>query len=344
MIANQDSLRSSSKSSAESAVKSASTIVDTTTVSSSRNARFGGLRKKRTLSDRNTVKLASYNSDFLLGIFADVAKAKVLKEFRIELPSSSKTSTAAETICPSSIFDGSSSPSHIVPDSLNSSPRPLKKSRVSFRASSYQSRASCLNLFAQSVSVSQSSSPSSGINEISSIVKDTKKQDSLAYQLDCLEKTQEEEQVKSTGALAISAIASISLTNKGKKVIKDVAALAFPNLPSTISDSSCESNNVTATGLTRKRCLVPHGSALEIAASPSGSKESFGWFVDLDDNEEPSAKDLVHSKITDKNASQQDLAFQAPTSPKQVATNHVQEEMEQAYAADTIDSVFGDFF
>jgi len=186
-----------------------------------------------------------------------------------------------------------------------------------------------------------------GIDEISKLEKDTtkksRKQNSLAYQLDCLEQESPKEHAPATGALATKATVSVSPTHKGKKITKDVAALAFPNLPSTVSDSSCSSNVVTSAGLTRERCLVQHGPAPEIAASASsGSKESFGWFVDLDDNDEAHAEDYGPTAI-EKNVSPQDLAFQAPTAPKR-ANNNIQEEMEQAYAADTIDSVFGDFF
>lgn len=305
---------------------SASCTVDATTVSTSRNVRFA-LRKKRNFSERsrndgNTVTLSSYNSDFLSGLFADVAKANVLKELSIELPSSDSPST--DTSCPPSMFDDTSS-SHIVPYSTNS-PRPLKKSRVSFRASSYRSRASCLNLLAEAKNSDHSdmSSPK-GITEISSIEKSN--QDSLAYQLNCLDESKQKDAPSTR---------SVSPSKKAKKVSKDVAALAFPNLPSTVSDSSCESNNVTATGLTRERCLIQHGSAPE-----NSTKESFGWFVDLDDNQDSSP--FNSSPKVEKNISCQDLAFKTPTAPKQVA-DHVQEEMEQAYAADTIDSVLGDFF
>lgn len=322
----------------------ASSVIDAPTVSSSRNVRFS-LRKKRTFNDRSKtgaspVNLSSYNSDFLCGLFADVAKANVLKELSIELPSSSPESAAKETSCPSSMFDRRSS-SHVVPDSMNS-PRPLKKSRVSLRSSSYRSRASCMNLLsahdqnASATSCTRATSTFSpkGIDGISAPEKDNTatKQDSLAYQLDCLVQDNEE------------LIASVSPTMKAKKVKKDVAALAFPNLPSTVSDSSCESNNVTAIGLTRERCLVQHGSAPEIAsASSSSSRESFGWFVDLDDNEVvPIGDSILPSSLEDSHVAK-DLAFQARTAPKQ-STSNVQEEMEQAYAADTIDSVLGDFF
>lgn len=307
---------------------SASATVDTTTVSSSRNVRFT-LRKKRNVSERSkkessAVNLSSYNSDFLSGLFADVAKVNVLKELSIDLPSTSHESSVTKT-CPPSMFDVSVS--HVVPDPMNS-PRPSKKSRISF-TSSFQSRASCMNLTAQA----------SSKNEVSTHenINSSPKQNSLAFQLDCLERKEPEQNRQKLRLQSRAAPASVSPSSKAKK---DVAALAFPNLPSTVSDSSCESNNIT--GLTRERCLIQHGSAPEITASGnSGSKESFGWFVDLDVSEDSSI--FNRSTTVDKPVATQDLAFQAPTAPKQ-ATDHVQEEMEQAYAADTIDSVLGDFF
>jgi hypothetical protein len=348
--------------------------VDITTASS-RNVRFA-LRKKRAFAARtmindneevSPVNLSSYNSDFLSGLFADVAKANVLKEFEIE-PSSSSSSKTTSSTTPSSMFDvergpsSSFSPSHLISDPSNS-PRPLKKSRLNLRSSLYQSRASCMNLLDIQQQQQQEPLSPKGINEIEMLEKQersissnkNKKQDSLAFQLDCLET---QELTTTTGALSISEIVSVSPSNKkSKKVVKDVAILAFPNLPSAISDSSCESSNTThtgatttATGLTRESG-VPHGPSSEIAASSRGSsKESFGWFVDLDEQEETkssSGEDFVHSSsltvtTNNKNASTEDLAFQAPTAPKR-STNH-DEEMEQAYAADTIDSVLGDLF
>ena len=314
---------------------SATVAVDNTTVSSSRSIRFA-LRKKRNYNERNKegsspVNLSSYNSDFLSGLFADVAKANVLKELSIDLPSSSLEATSTtKTTCASSMYDRNS-PSHIVPDPM-SSPRPLKKSRVSIRSSIFQSRASCMNLAAQGKSkISDYSGGmlSKRVEEHTQLRSNIScsNEESLAYQLDCLE--------QSKPSLPVS----VSPT---KKLKKDIAALAFPNLPSTVSDSSCESNNVTTTGLTRERCLVQHGPAPETACGNSNSsKESFGWFVDLDDNEDVSVVNRISN--IDKDTACQDLAFQAPTAPKR-ATDHVQEEMEKAYAADTIDSVLGDFF
>jgi len=355
-----------------------STIAVDATTASSRNVRFS-LRKKRNFAktmindneEFSPVNISSYNSDFLSGLFADVAKANVLKEFQIEPPLSS---TPSDTTSSTTIRScNRSASSHVISDSSDS-PRPLKKSRVNLRSSLYRSRASCMNLsarqqqqqsqnrlFESKSTITEPLSPkgvdqieilekkerSSSAFSVQNINKKTnKKQDSLAFQLDCLETT-------STGELSISAITSISppYNTKNEKVVKDVAILAFPNLPSAVSDSSCESNvhTITAAGLTRESAPVPHGPAPEIAvaASPSseersGSKESFGWFVDLDD-EETSPVDCVSSlTVTYKIATSDDLAFQAPAATKR-STNHV-EEMEQAYAADTIDSVLGDLF
>merc|ERR1711957_66760 len=102
--------------------------VDITTASS-RNVRFA-LRKKRAFAARtmmindnenvSPVNLSSYNSDFLSGLFADVAKANVLKEFEIESPSLNTTSSTT----PSSMFDdgretsSTSSPSHLISDPM----------------------------------------------------------------------------------------------------------------------------------------------------------------------------------------------------------------------------------
>eukprot|EP00537_Pseudo-nitzschia_pungens_P002561 CAMPEP_0172378510 /NCGR_PEP_ID=MMETSP1060-20121228/69457_1 /TAXON_ID=37318 /ORGANISM="Pseudo-nitzschia pungens, Strain cf. cingulata" /LENGTH=340 /DNA_ID=CAMNT_0013106231 /DNA_START=345 /DNA_END=1367 /DNA_ORIENTATION=- len=327
--------------------------VDIATVQSLRNVRFT-LRKKRTYNDRSKseaapVNLSSYNSDFLSGLFADVAKANVLKELSIELPSTS-TEMAPSSVTETSCIEAHPC-THVVPDSMNSA-RPSKKSRLSIHASSYQSRASCMNLLSyhnQALGSNESGSLSpKGIDEFSRVEKESKteKQDSLAYQLDCLEQDLPQEEVPVSRSLNTSGALSVSPASKGKKITKDVAALAFPNLnlPSTVSDSSCESNNVTSSGLTRERCLIQHGSALENAASASsGSKESFGWFVDLDDNDGTDAEQDDLRVPSDKNSSAQDLAFQAPTAPKR-ANNNVQEQMEQAFAADTIDSVLGDLF
>ena len=132
--------------------------------------------------------------------------------------------------------------------------------------------------------------------------------DSLAFQLNCV------------SGSCDSGVMSMSPTSD----VGDVTKLAFPNLPATVSDSSCDK------GLTRAN-LVRHVSSRE-----NDTKESFGWFVDLDDHQSPEAQTGLPYVV-----SRTDLAFQAPTAPKRVNDDA---EVEWAKAADTVDDVLGDFF
>ncbi len=135
-------------------------------------------------------------------------------------------------------------------------------------------------------------------------------QDSLHFQLNCVSDASK----SSCGRNAIVP----------KPTVGSAAILVFPNLPATVSDSSCHA------GLTRVN-LVRQASIPE-----KPNKESFGWFVDLDDNQSPEANDSLPYTV-----SSDSLAFQAPTAPKAV---HDHEELEWAQAADTVDDVLGDFF
>ena len=285
---------------------------------SSNGVRFT-LRKRSNPTEREP-QLSSYNSDFLSGLFADVAKANVLSEFQI--PHSTKADTTASS--------PKATPSRIVEESFS---RPFKKSRLSL------SRASCMNLASMETEMQ---SPKR-ISKISLVQKAEKtvvsphptdktcsfgpsscslpKQDSLSLQLNALE-----------GKDGSSSPSSCEPTKTS--TFKDAAKLAFPNLPATISESSY------STGLTRES-LARHVPSSETATESSGSSSSFGWFVDLDDGDHrdtPStskAAALTHAVSTDN------LAFHAPTAPKRTSDDS---EIEWAQAADTVDSVLGDLF
>ena len=125
--------------------------------------------------------------------------------------------------------------------------------------------------------------------------------DSLAFQLDCV--SGEEEKSTSTDSAAI---------------------VAFPNLPATVSDSSCSA------GLTRAN-LIKQASSTE-----KQYKESFGWFVDLDDHQTVETRAGLPYTVSNEN-----LAFQASTAPK---SDNNDAEVQWAKAADTVDDVLGDFF
>jgi hypothetical protein len=150
------------------------------------------------------------------------------------------------------------------------------------------------------------------------------KQDSLSFQLSLLEDQNGHDVHPSTD-------------NKTSSW-KDVAMLAFPNLPATISDSS------VPTGLTREN-LARHVPSSETdatyATSGSNRESSFGWFVDLDDDHRDMAAPSSKTPLLTHAVSSDDLAFHAPTAPMRTSDDS---EIEWAQAADTVDSVLGDFF
>lgn len=115
-----------------------------------------------------------------------------------------------------------------------------------------------------------------------------------------------------------------------------VESLAFPRLPPTVSETSCSSNNLTQTS-------VHAAQVLETPPYIEGEqKETYGWFVDMD-------LDDIHERADVVSAAQQsllsgstsDLSFQGFTAPKKT---DLDEEVEWAKAADTVDDVLGDFF
>jgi hypothetical protein len=121
---------------------------------------------------------------------------------------------------------------------------------------------------------------------------------------------------------------------KSVKSVLDIIDMAFPHLPATISDSSCKQQDLTQTS---------DQQVSDSYETSTPSKESYGWFVELDDgdDDEHITEVGVFDPYTKTNSSV-DLAFTAPTAPKRVS--NLDAEVEWAQAADTIDDVLGDFF
>jgi len=69
------------------------------------------------------------------------------------------------------------------------------------------------------------------------------------------------------------------------------------------------------------------------------NKAQYGWFVELDDNDNEEAAYAAENCY--KKSAGCDLAFKASTAPKR---SHYEDQVEWAYAADTVDDVLGDFF
>jgi hypothetical protein len=239
------------------------------------------------------VNLSSCNSDFLSGLFADVVKANVLSDLGIapKRTSDHMSDTSSEDS------------SHVV------SATPSKKSRISLNRCFSRARASITNLTqleCQSPKgINNEFFGAPGNNQHMQANALSARQDYLAFQL--------------------SVVAGADSSDSQSQSVGDAARIAFPNLPATVSDSSCDA------GLTRANLVRP------VTIPENETKESFGWFVDLDDNQTtPEARvGLPYAVSSD------DLAFQAPIAPRCV--NDVA-EVEWAKAADTVDDVLGDFF
>jgi hypothetical protein len=271
-------------------------------------ARFS-LRKRSIRNEKDVVNLSSYNSDFLSGIFADVAKANVLSELGIS------QKRGFEHI------NSDASDGHANVSDVNVSAICNKKSRIALNRCLSKVGASSINL----TQLTQVQSPK-GINEFFGVVQhnhavearkslaQSHHHDSLAFQLDCVAGDEDRD-------------STATASHSHNTTVGDAARVAFPNLPATVSDSSCD------TGLTRA-LLVRH-----VTTPENDTKESFGWFVDLDDHQttpDPEALSGLPYIV-----SSDDLAFQASTAPKRVNDDA---EVEWAKAADTVDDVLGDFF
>lgn len=270
-------------------------------ISPSFNGQGNGVRfslKKRPIrNSNNVVNISSYNSDFLTGLFADVAKVSVISD----TPSKSKRSVGII----SSLDDNESGSMNV--------PAPSKKSRTALRKTLSRVQASAMNLSSLGSVVSPK-----GINEFFRLPGDSQVND-------CLESLTHNHHHQESLQFQLNCVSESSETDSAPKhTVEDAAKIAFPNLPATVSDSSCHA------GLTRVN-LVRQASIPE-----NFTKESFGWFVDLDDNQSVQADPSLPYAV-----SSDSLAFQAPTAPKRVNDDA---ELEWAQAADTIDDVLGDFF
>jgi len=226
-----------------------------------RNSPRFSLRKRNMPDDQRGDIISSYYSDFLSGIFADIAKA---------------TSSEERDNC----FDQT---------------QPSKKSRISLSKSISRCGRSYANLAAVSPTPEQSRRL---LNVRLPDAADALKTQRASKQdlHHCVSSTSSEEN-------------------------SHFAKLAFPQLPSSVKDSSSFT-------------LTPTNKGQQSPESEKPSKD-YGWFVEMD---EECAGLSVNAY---NNTSQKNLAFLAPTAPNGVDQDA---EVEWAKAADTVDDVLGDFF
>ena len=300
-------------------------------------------------SVRDMVNISSYNSAFLTGLFADVAQASVLDEFGLK---SDTQKRGSELISPDD--------NDTAQDNNTSSPSANKRSRLSISVPSgrkaSRARRSYMNLselsteegaftrssattssatpvsprsithaFEHQASISDAANASASSDDTASLGR----HNSLEYQLGCVSSAASS--LEKGDAATDGEPSSDSSSPKSTKTTVDAGKLLFPHLPATVSDSSCY------TGLTRAK-LDRQVSSIE---TDSTKVESFGWFVDLDGDDDAQAPvpstDVQAYEAKDTN----NLAFQALSAPVRVNDSA---ELEWAQAADTVDDVLGDLF
>ncbi|CAB9497388.1 expressed unknown protein [Seminavis robusta] len=254
---------------------------------SSKAGNFRFTLRKRSHDFSPEVNMSSYNSAFLSGLFADVA--------RVAQSDDEDTTTDEQE------------------DARLDLSMPVKRSRVSLTKSFSRCARSYKNL-------TEVSSPV-GVDAFPSITTTTtvepscsasmERINSLAFQLNCVDPSP-----------------------KSVKSVVDIIDMAFPHLPATVSDSSCS---------TTKQQDLTRGSDQQASelSETTLNKESYGWFVELDDGDDDTP--VVPTTIpTSRSDTSLDLAFSASTAPKRVS--NYEAELEWAQAADTVDDVLGDFF
>jgi hypothetical protein len=197
---------------------------------------------------------------------------------------------------------------------------PAKKSRVSMTKARGRSCKSMMSLRDALVSPPSSPDPPSrdtvNLFDVLSFpatpVSDMERKDSLLFQLHCVSSSSSNE----------------SSVAPSTKMILDAATLEFPHLPATISATSCNT-------------LTRNSSDLQSSTTEKSQKESYGWFVEMDEEEENVHVPTSTTTAPYVSTSVGELTFKAPTASK--ASNH-DAEVEWAKAADTVDDVLGDFF
>lgn len=115
----------------------------------------------------------------------------------------------------------------------------------------------------------------------------------------------------------------------------------FPNIPATVSNSSCVSKS-TSNIMRDNVASSPIDTLKKDSTKPTVSSTQYGWFVQIDEAEgKCTTQPSNEVKLYNRSSAMDELAFKAPTAPKRV---NDEAELEWASAADTVDNVLGDIF
>jgi hypothetical protein len=288
--------------------------------SSKAGSRRFNLRKRSLSSDEEKMNLSSYNSAFLSGLFADVANASQSQEDEEADPATATTASSSESF--ETEEEARLDPSISMKRSRVSLTRSFSRCGRSYKNLALAEIASpvAVDRFPKSSQAPSSIPPTTLEPNCSSSME---RINSLHYQLNC-----------------VSDVPSSGASPKSVKSVVDIIDMAFPHLPATVSDSSCSKQQQQ--NLTQKLSdhAVSDSETSSTFSSDNTTKESYGWFVDLDEGDEDE-----HDETDPYSASRSptsDLAFSAPTAPKR--KSNYEAEVEFALAADTVDDVLGDFF
>lgn len=126
----------------------------------------------------------------------------------------------------------------------------------------------------------------------------------------------------------------IALANRSKSYKTSQAKTTLDCLGTTTSSESSH-RLLPAVSLSSCNTLTRTKSDLQSSLTENEDKDTYGWFIEMDDqekNERDPYRESVHSSY---------LAYTTQTAPE--AANF-DAEVEWAKAADTVDSVLGDFF
>ena len=259
------------------------------------------LRKRAVIDDRREVNLSSCNSEFLSDLFADIANANAGEE---------------------ELFED---------DSRLDSTKSVKKCRVSLSRSISRCGKSFANLSFVTDTPSQDPNMSpTAVNLFHSPV--------TTVNGPCISNDMPVTNTWLSRNISVSyqhkshRVSSSSSNDSEVEATAHIGDVAFPYLPATVSNSSC--NNLSS--------LTRSNSGRPLSDTESPMKDCYGWFVETDEDVAFVADSVVSAiKAYNTTISAADLAFSAMTAPKR---SDYDAELEWAQAADTVDDVLGDFF
>jgi len=271
------------------------------------------LRKRKcNFNERNFP--AQINTDFLSGIFQDLA------EVRTDVISQGDCSVTYS-------LESTEEPYTSELSSPTNDFRPTKKSRISMSLSrcskSFLQLQQCSVRQTDSNTSDRGSSSFSTNDEIQTAFPDDSSNDVHPVSAD------------STAARMVDHIFSNSITNINFPVL--------PTLPATVSESSCNSNNLTQTAVQAAQVLETQKLIhVEGTHANETNKNGYGFFVEMDEEDVnkrlqdvAAASESCRAIATPEDSS---LTFSARCPKKAVALDS---EVEWAKAADTVDDVLG---